>query len=939
MLQNAPHLTETKVSTRKNWPKRLLYWFLGTIGLLVLTAIIIAAFFEKQIGERLITEVNKSLKSELSVEDFNLSLLSGFPDASATLQGVVLEDAWGGTLLETNNLSFEFGLFSLFGSNIKVHTISIEDGALFVKINKKGVSNYDIIKSDNENEDEEEEENDDGEEGLAISIEEAKFENVELIYIDKRVKQEVKLQLRDAVAGGKFSSSRFTLNSFATMKSDFVEFKGQRSMVGKDMMYDAKIDVDMDNGVYTFEDVDFGVESNVFKINGEITTKKRDTDFDLIITSEECNLQTMLGLMPDQYVDYFSDFKSKGTFDFDAKIKGRLNAKQTPGIIAKLGLIKGRINSPKLGHELKDVSFTARFQNGKDQKASSSIFEIKDLKGYFNRELIQSSLRISNFDKPLITFRVDGVLPLNSVYGLLENPNIKKGDGELEIKNLQIKGRYKDMITPSRIGKVKANGVIEFDDASLTINKETMIVDRGSLIIKDNSLKVNKVKIEGAGSEIYLNGKFLNFLPVLFADEKNSKRAELKFKASLDAPHLDIDRLVRMTESQEELAKVKKGIIDVDSVYKAHTLNRERITKFLKGTFQAKIDEYNYNYIKGTDFSGSLTFDNNELLVKGHTSAMDGTFGIDGKMFFKDKPYLEATLDVDDINVRTFFQQTENMGLDVLQYKNIKGRLTSKVTINSFWDKDGSFMDKKLAMLGDVNIKNGELIKLDMLYDFADYIKLSDLKHIKFTKLHNNFEVKKGKLYIPEMFIQSNALNLTISGIHSFENKINYNVKVNAGQVIGNLFKRHDATRKPIEAKKKGWFNLYYRIYGTVDKYTTKRDNSKVKKNLKTSSRHRKEIEYKLKKEFGTISSWIEPDDWEDEDKNSKDTVVASSDDQDEEEFIEGFDEEEEEVLEMEPDKKKTEIKKKKETPPPAEASVEEDDEEEYIDWDEGGGE
>ncbi len=933
MLQNAPHQTETKVSTSKKWTKRLLFGFFGAIALMLVIAIVIAAFFEKQVGELLIKEINKGIKSELTVEDYDLSLLSGFPNASANLQNVVLKDNMDGTLLEANKLSFEFGLFSLFGSNIKVHTISVEDGALFIKINRKGFPNYDIIKSSKSDTTDE-----DGEkEGVAISIEEAMLENVEVIYIDKRVKQTVKLQVREAVASGKFSSSHFALNSFATMKSNFVEIKGQRSMIGKDMMYDAKIDVDMDKGIYTFEDVDFGVESNVFKINGQVATKKKDTDFDLIVTSEECSLQTMLSLLPDQYLEYFSDFKSKGTFLFDAKIKGRLNDKQVPGINAKFGLTNGKISSPKLGHELKDVTFTARFQNGKDQKASSSIFEIKDFKGYFNRELVQSSLRIVNLDSPIITFGIDGVLPLNSVYGLLDNPNIKKGAGELEIKNLKIKGRYKDMITPGRIGKVKANGVIEFDDASLSINKETIIVDRGSLVIKDNSLKVNKVKIEGAGSEIYLNGKFLDFLPVLFADEKNSKDAELKFKASLDAPHLDIDRLIRMTESQEELTKVKKGLIDVDSIYKAHTLNRERITKFLKGTFQAKIDEFNYNYIKGSDFSGNLTFDNNELIVKGRTTAMDGAFGIDGKMFFEDKPYLQARLDVDDINVRTFFQQTENMGLDVLQYKNIKGRLTSKLAINAFWDKDGSFLQKKLKVLGDVNIKNGELINLEMFYAFAEYIKLSDLKHIKFTNLHNYFEVKKGKLYIPEMFIQSNALNLTISGVHSFENKINYNIKVNAGQVIGNLFKRHDSTRRPIKAKKKGWFNLYYRVYGTVDKYTTKRDKNRVKKNLETSARHRKEIQYKLKREFGSITKRTVPKDLEDENEDVKDPVNSSSSNDDEEEFMEGFEDEgNEELDEVAPEKEPKKTDKDKTLP--AEIIEEEDeDEEEYIDWEEDG--
>ncbi len=926
-VHTIPHQKKMKASPGKKWIKRLVLWFFSLIALCVITAIIIAAFFEKQVGQRLVTEINKGLKSELVVDNFELSLLSGFPDASANLRGVVLKDTDDGTLLEADNLAFRFGLFSLFGSNIKVHSVLVQDGALFVKINKRGLPNYNIVKTSKAPKAEKSESA-----NLAISIEEATLEDVELIYVDRRLKQELKMQLREAEASGQFSSDRFTLNSFATMKSEFLDIKGKRSLVGKDIVYDAKIDVDMSKGSYIFDDVDVGIEKNMFKIDGEIIKHKKGTDFDLIMTSEECNLQAMLSLMPDQYLDYFSDFKSKGTFLFDAKVKGRLGEKQVPGIQAVFGLKKGKISSPKLGHELKDVTFTAKFQNGKDAKASSSIFEIKDFNGYFNRERLQSNLRIVNFDSPRITFGIDGVLPLNAVYGLLNNPNIKKGDGEIEIKNLEIKGRYKDMITPGNIGRVKANGVLEFDDASLTINKEEIIVDRGSLIIKDNSVKVNKVKIEGAGSEVYLNGKFLDFLPVLFADSLNTKEAQLKFQASLDAPNIDFDRLIRMTEAPPVDAKAKKGFIDVDSIYRAQTLHRERIIQFLKGTFQAKIDAFNYNYIQGKDFSGSFTFDDGDLLIKGYTNAMDGTFGIDGKLLFQERPFLKAKLDIDDVDVRKFFQQTENLGLEIFTYKNIKGQLDSKLAINAYWDEQGQFVEKRLRVLGDVNITKGELIRLEMLYSFADYIKLRDLKHIKFTNLHNYFEIKKGKVHIPEMFIQSNALNLTVSGIHTFENKIDYNIKVNAAQVIANLFRRHDATRKPIEAKKKGWFNLYYRVYGTVDKYKTKRDKSKVKRNLKRSSNHKNEIQHALKNEFGTIKEWTEPSDWKDDVET--DEPDTGSDPDDDDEYIEGFEEEEDKLTETKPGKDdKTKPKKDKTALP----ELDGDDEEEYIDWEEDG--
>ncbi|MFT6706993.1 MAG: ABC-type thiamine/hydroxymethylpyrimidine transport system permease subunit, partial [Flavobacteriales bacterium] len=71
-----------KSSSMSRWVKKIFIGTVITIGLFVLTAVIIAAFFEKQVGEKLITEINKQLKSELTVTSFDLSLLSSFPNAS-----------------------------------------------------------------------------------------------------------------------------------------------------------------------------------------------------------------------------------------------------------------------------------------------------------------------------------------------------------------------------------------------------------------------------------------------------------------------------------------------------------------------------------------------------------------------------------------------------------------------------------------------------------------------------------------------------------------------------------------------------------------------------------------------------------------------------------------------------------------------------------------
>ena len=116
------------------------------------------------------------------------------------------------------------------------------------------------------------------------------------------------------------------------------------------------------------------------------------------------------------------------------------------------------------------------------------------------------------------------------------------------------------------------------------------------------------------------------------------------------------------------------------------------------------------------------------------------------------------------------------------------------------------------------------------------------------------------------MFTQTSALNLTISGEHSFDNKIDYNIKVNAAQVLFSKFKKYNPSLKPQEAKRRGWFNLHYHIYGTVDKYKIKNDKRGVNRRFEISDRRKKKIQDRLIAQFGNaIDTSEEPNDWKDE--------------------------------------------------------------------------
>ena len=107
--------------------------------------------------------------------------------SSTTTTTLLLQDNNEGSLVEARNISFRIGLFSLFGSDIKVKSVEISDGALYIKRDRKGRVNYSIFKKGEKKE----LSADTSSDNLGISIEEASFENMELIYIDEIADQEI----------------------------------------------------------------------------------------------------------------------------------------------------------------------------------------------------------------------------------------------------------------------------------------------------------------------------------------------------------------------------------------------------------------------------------------------------------------------------------------------------------------------------------------------------------------------------------------------------------------------------------------------------------------------------------------------------------------------------------------------------------------------------
>lgn len=837
--------------------KSLLLFFAILVGTPVILWLLIALVFKEQVGRKIVKEINKQLKSELTVQAFDLSLLRSLPDVSADLKGVLLEDSQGGALLEAENVSFRFGLLSLFGSSLKIRSIAVDDGALNIQIDRRGKTNYDIFKSTDENA----RSVDADSEGTAIDLEKAALKNIEIIYEDQHAGQTVLMNVNNATFTGQFSAKKFSLESEADLVSSFVEADSTRYLVGAKIGYNAKVLVDLEQSIYELQDVNFNLNDNRFKADGQIEMFEKGPNFNLYFDCNQGDVSLLIALLPEQYSKYLGELTSSGNFIFKTYIKGQATQQLNPEIRAEISLQNGRLESPKTREPLRDVSFTARFTNGKFRSAESTVFEIQNLKGYFNRELFEMRLLVNDFDQPNIDFQMNGVVPVNAVFGFLDNPKITEGSGEVEIKNLTLQGKYQDMIDPRRAAQVQAGGEIEFDDAALTINDEKMVIDQGKLLLNGDTLAVSEFKLEGAGSDILFKGLAVNVIPVFFADSTNANKVELLFDADLQSQKLDLDRLIKIAQLSNE--QQQEDTLTIDSLKTEQIQERQQFTQFLKGTFTALIQNINYNLIDTKDFRGKLEFNNNQMLVRGQTKAMNGTVDLDGTAYFEKAPRLTSRIICENINATEFFRQTENFGQEVLTNEHLSGNLSAKIAIFAYWDTTGNFQYDQLRVLSDMHIRDGALKNFKMLEQFSTYVKMRDLRDIRFAELKNYFEIDNRTIYIPTMFIQSNAMNMTLSGEHTFDNTMNYNMKVNAGQILANRFKGFDPSLKPQKARS-GWFNLYFNVAGTVDDFKVETNKKQVQRDFVFSERRKKAIENALAKQFGTIEKLTEPTEWQD---------------------------------------------------------------------------
>src|SRR6185437_874163 len=192
----------------------------------------------------------------------------------------------------------------------------------------------------------------------------------------------------------------------------------------------------------------------------------------------------------------------------------------------------------------------------------------------------------------------------------------------------------------------------------------------------------------------------------------------------------------------------------------------------------------------------------------------------------------KAHANLKSIDVRQCFYEFDNFGQTYFTDKYIKGRIDAAVDYKGLWNKDLTPDINSIVCDADVTIYDGEVNQFPPFIRLGKFLKVKSMDDLHFSEYTNKILISNRVVTIPRMDIKSNAMNVTLEGTHTFDNVMDYKLKVNMTQMYLGAKQDYEDEFGEVEVDKNGGITVPLTMKGTVDNYVIKYDTRSSIQNI-----------------------------------------------------------------------------------------------------------
>jgi len=810
---------------RMNRTQRILLIIAACLAGIAILFSALATIYKDKVRNIVVESINKNLNSKVDVADISFSFIRNFPYATIDFQQVKAHEpkefVTTGSVLNAGKISLLFSITSIFSEEYRLKKIVLTDASLNLQIDANGNSNYEIWKKSDSSK---------SKQVFKLELQNVEFKNVDVLYYNVSKKQDLSFKINDGSLKGNFSENNYNLTSDANLEGASVIIDEIKYITNRDCKLQLSLDVDQQKGWYTFKPSTIQLSGLLLEVNGKVIDNEKNLDVDLEISSPDADLPSLLSVIPEKYLGDTKGYNYSGNIEFKGTVKGKSDKTHSPLVAFKFKSRNVSLNPKGTPYHLRNMNCTGFFTNRKNNSNPVTYLNLQNFKATLEGKPFHAEIEIENFNKPRLNIVASLEADLKAISKFFKPDTLNEISGLVKV-DAKFNGIAGDKNT------YRSSGDIYFSNVDFTLKQKPahFKIQKGLFHLNGNDLMVEELIGNTGSSDFSISGTFENLFAWLLIDNQR-----LNIKASIHSNSLDLDEL---------MAKEETPAGSTDTVYTMTLSNN------LKFSVDVDIKKLKFKKFQASDIQGVISMaekvlNTNEL----NFNTVEGEARLKGIIDNRKDKILKIEYDaiVNNLNINLLFTEMGNFGQDVIVDKNLKGKVSAVVKFRSSWSEKLELDENSIYVKSDITIENGELINFEPMLALSRFLKGADLKTVKFSTLTNTIEIKNRKIYIPLMEIKSTALDLSASGEHTFDNIVDYKLRLYLSQIMGRKVKEQNTEFGTVEDDGLGRTMIFLSMKGPVGNPKFTWDRNAVEKKI-TDEVKKESISFKniIKEEFG----------------------------------------------------------------------------------------
>lgn len=805
--------------------KKIILGFIIALLSIVVSAIILAFIFEKDIKALFVRELGKSLTAEISYHDFRFSLIRNFPYASINLTDVRLTASLPlkqtDTLIKADNIALSFSIWDMLRKNYTLKKVDVNNAMLQLRVFKDGSDNYHLWK-----------ESKTGKEGFKMDIRKVILRKTAVIWNNDMSGDKIHLTCSKISASWKMDKGKqkirlkgeLLLNRFFVSGADYFENK----TITSDLIFQSDQSVKeyrIDQGKIMLGDLSLNVK-------GKIRERKNHSSVFIFLEGKNNKIAKLINEFPSEFENIKNSYDADGIFDMKITISGNYGRGKLPGVIISLSVNEGKVFHKGSGIKLTNINLKASYTNNHFFNPDSALVEILSFSSKINDGYLNGSLKLTDLNKPDIRLKAEIKGGLADVADLMGYDTLVDVTGNIKTK-FTYTGRLEsaEHITAGDFLAAEFKGEAAFQAVGFKIKDLDLVFKdiSGTCSFNNNDVNLNNISGKLSGSDFTISGDMKNIFPFLL-----NKGGDIKIIAVFKSNSINLDELLSGREDNKNEYSIK--LPENLSFALAADIRKIKFRNFEAGNLKG-----DFVFSKGVLTGDHLTFD-----------AMDGSVTSDVRIEEQKAGGISVSCisSIGGVNIQKMFRSFENFGQKSLTDKQIRGTLFAQVSYSSLLNKHLKTDPSSVTAKANIRVENGELVDYKPLMGLSKYIRLEELKDVKFSSLDNIIDIRDQTIYIPEMEVRSTALNLQLTGTHSFKNEIDYHLKLLLSELLSRKIKRPKEDFGVVQDDGLGKTTLFIRITGTTENPVFRYDaKSAVQKVMNDFKKERENLKNLFKKD------------------------------------------------------------------------------------------